>query len=98
VLTLAQRPKKRRGVAAAENGRTTFAIGAEVSPAAKAKAASRKTADGQPVHSFRTLPRNLGTLTRNTVRVGDAPPVTMLAKPTLTQQEVFAKLGVPLAP
>ena len=67
------------------------------SPAAKAKAASRKTADGQPVHSFRTLLQDLATLTRNTVRFGDAPPVTMLAKPTLIQQEAFEKLAVPLA-
>lgn len=70
---------------------------AAVSATAKAKAASRKTAAGQPVHSFRTLLQDLGTLTRNTVRFGDAPPVTMLAKPTAIQQEVFAKLGVPLA-
>ena len=70
---------------------------ATVSAAAKAKAASRKTADGQPVHSFRTLLQDLGTLTRNAVRFGDAPPVTMLAKPTPIQQEAFAKLGVPLA-
>jgi hypothetical protein len=70
---------------------------AEVSPAAKAKAASRKTAEGQPVHSFRTLLQDLATLTRNTVRFGDAPPVTMLAKPTAIQQEAFEKLGVPLA-
>ena len=64
--------------------------------AAKAKAASRKTADGQPVHSFRTLLQDLATLTRNTVRFGDAPPVTMLAKPTLIQQKAFEKLAVPL--
>lgn len=71
---------------------------AQVSPVAKAKAASRKTADGQPVHSFRTLLQDLGTLTRNTVRFGDATPVTMLAKPTPLQQDALEKLGVPLAP
>ena len=71
---------------------------AKVSPAAKAKAASRKTADGRPVHSFRTLLQDLATLTRNTVRFGDAPPVTMLAKPTAIQQEAFERLGLPLAP
>ena len=70
---------------------------AKVSPAAKAKAASRKTADGQPVHSFRTLLQDLATLTCNTVRFGDAPAVTMLAKPTPIQQEAFEKLGVQLA-
>jgi len=70
---------------------------AQVSPAAKAKATSRKTADGQPVHSFRTLLQDLGTLTRNSVRFGDAPPVTMLARPTAIQQEAFERLGAPLA-
>jgi hypothetical protein len=70
---------------------------AQVSPAAKAKTALRKTAAGQPVHRFRTLLQDLGTLTRNTVRFGDAAPVTMLAKPTTIQQEALAKLGVPLA-
>ena len=56
----------------------------------------RKTAEGHPVHSFRTLLQDLGTLTRNTVRLGDAPPPAMLASPTPVQQEVFDKLGVPL--
>jgi len=81
----------------AAKGRPSPVAPATVSAAAKAKAASRKTADGQPVHSFRTLLQDLGTLTRNAVRFGDAPPVTMLAKPTPIQQEAFAKLGVPLA-
>ena len=75
---------------------STVPAAARVSPAAKAKAASRKTADGQPVHSFRTPLQDLATLTRNTVRFGDAPPVTMLAKPTLIQQKAFEKLAVPL--
>ena len=69
---------------------------AKVSTAAKAKAASRKTADGLPVHSFRTLLQDLATLTRNTVRMGNAPQAIMLASPTPIQQEVFAKLEVPL--
>ena len=63
---------------------------------AAAKAASRKTADGGPVHSFRTLLQDLATLTRNTVRLGDAPPADMLASATPIQQEVFNKLEVPL--
>ena len=82
----------------AAQARTSPVAPAQVSAAAKAKAASRKTADGQPVHSFRTLLQDLGTLTRNTVRLGDAPPVTMLANPTPIQQEVCEKLGVTLAP
>jgi hypothetical protein len=69
---------------------------AKVSAAAKAKAALRKTADGHRVHSFRTLLRDLATLTRNSVRLGDAPPADLLASPTPIQQQVFDKLGVPL--
>jgi hypothetical protein len=81
----------------AGKGRASPVASAKVSAAAKAKAASRKTAAGHPVHSFRTLLQDLATLTRNTVRLGDAPTVTMLATPTPLQQEVFDKLQVPLA-
>jgi hypothetical protein len=80
----------------AKKGRPSPVAPAEVSAAAKAKAASRKTADGLPVHSFRTLLQDLATLTRNTVRLGDAPPATLLASSTPIQQEVFDKLQVPL--
>ena len=80
----------------AGKGRSSPVAPAKVSAAAKAKAASRKTGDGLPVHSFRTLLQDLGTLTRNMVRMGDAPQVTMLASPPPIQQEVFDKLEVPL--
>jgi Transposase DDE domain len=80
----------------AKKGRSSPVAPAKVSAAAKAKAASRKTADGLPVHSFRTLLQDLATLTRNTVRLGDAPPADLLASPTPIQQEVFDKLQVPL--
>ncbi len=80
----------------ARKGRSSPVAPARVSAAAKAKAASRKTADGRPVHSFRTLLQDLATLTRNTVRLGDAPPAAMLASSTPIQQEVFDKLEVPL--
>ncbi len=77
-------------------GRSSPVAPAKVSAAAKANAASRKTADGRAVHSLRTLLQDLATLTRNTVRLGDAPPALMLAKPTSLQQEIFTKLEVPL--
>jgi hypothetical protein len=80
----------------ARKGRSSPVAPAKVSAAAKAKAASRKTADGHPVHSFRTLLQDLATLTRNSVRLGDAPPADMLASPTPIQQKVFDKLEVPL--
>ncbi|MFZ0569164.1 MAG: IS1634 family transposase [Rhodomicrobium sp.] len=80
----------------AGKGRPSPVAPAKVSAAAKAKAASRRTGDGLPAHSFRTLLQDLGTLTRNTVRMGDAPQAIMLAKPTPLQQAVFDKLEVPL--
>ena len=69
---------------------------ARVSPAAAAKARTRRTDDHRPVHSFRTLLADLATLTRNTVRLGEAPPITMLARPTPLQDGVFHRLGLAL--
>ena len=71
---------------------------AEVSPAARAKARARRTEDGEPVHSFRTLLADLATLTRNTVRFGDKLPMTVLSRPTPPQQRAFDHLGVAIAP
>lgn len=69
---------------------------ARVSPAAAAKARTRRTDDDRPVHSFRTLLADLATLTRNTVRLGEAPPITLLARPTPLQDDVFHRLGLAL--
>jgi len=71
---------------------------AKVSPAAQSKAARKRTPDGRPVHSFRSLLRDLATLTRNLVRFGDAPPVVMLARPTALQQHAFDRLAIAIAP
>jgi hypothetical protein len=70
---------------------------ARVSPAARAKAATKRTADGQPVHSFATLLADLANLTRNTVRFANALPVTVLSRPTPVQQRAFQLLGLKLA-
>jgi Transposase DDE domain len=70
---------------------------ARVSPAARRKAARKHTADGRPVHSLPTLLQDLATLTRNLVRLGQAPPVAMLARPTPLQQQAFDTLGVTLS-
>jgi hypothetical protein len=83
---------------AAAAARTSPVAAAEVSPAARAKARARKTEDGQPVHSFRTLLADLATLTRNTVRFGDALPMTVLSRPTPIQQRAFDLLGTALTP
>lgn len=81
---------------AATAARTSPVAPARVSSAAKAKAASRRSPDGHPVHSFRTLLQDLATLARNVVRLGDAPPIPMLTSPTTLQQAVFDTLAVPL--
>lgn len=82
--------------AAARAQRASPVAAARVSPAATAKARTKRTADGQPAHSFRTLLADLATLTRNTVRLGEAPPITMLARPTPLQDDVFHRLGLAL--
>jgi hypothetical protein len=82
--------------AAAAATRTSPVAPAKASAAAKVKAASRRTADGRPVHSFRTLLQDLATLARNTVRLGDAPLVPMITRPTTSQQAVFDTLATPL--
>jgi hypothetical protein len=71
---------------------------AESSPAARRKAANKRTdsADGEPlpVHSFRTLLADLATLTRNRVRLGRDRLVTLLATPTKLQRRALDLLGV----
>jgi transposase len=74
--------------------RTSPVTTARVSPAARAKAATKRSVDGQPVHSFATLLADLANLTRNTVRFGDALPVTVLSRPTTVQQRAFQLLGL----
>jgi hypothetical protein len=46
------------------------------------------------VHSFATLLADLANLTRNTVRFGDALPVTVLSRPTAVHQRAFQLLGL----
>lgn len=71
---------------------------AKPSPAARAKAISKRTdpAEGKslPVHSFRTLLGDLATLTRNAVRLGRDRIDTVLAEPTEVQRTAFNLLGV----
>jgi hypothetical protein len=82
--------------AAGEALRSSPVAKAVPSPAAKRKAGKKRTDDGQPVHSFRTLLADLATLTRNTVKCGKAPEMALLARPTEIQQRVFDLLGVKL--
>jgi transposase len=82
--------------AAGEALRSSPVAKAEPSPAAKRKAGKKRTDDGQPVHSFRTLLADLATLTRNTVRCGKAPEMTLLARPTEIQRRALDLLGIKL--
>jgi len=82
--------------AAAEALRTSPVAKAKPSLAAKRKAKTKRTDDGLPVHSFRTLLADLATLTRNTVRWAKAPAMALLATPTQIQQRAFDLLGVKL--
>jgi len=56
---------------AAEAARSSIVSPAARSPKAQSKDDSKRTADGLPVHSFQTLLKDLATLTRNEVRVGE---------------------------
>ena len=85
--------------AAAEALRASPVAKAQRSPAALAKSATGRTADGAPVHAFQTLLADLATLTRNTVVTAGAPdrPFTILTRPTPLQQKAFDLLGFPIA-
>ena len=81
--------------AAAEQQRTSIVAPARRSPAALAKARRKRTEDDLPVHSFRTLLTDLGTLAANTMRVaGSEATFTMQTQPTPLQQRCFERLGV----
>ena len=81
--------------AAGEQLRESVVQPAQRSPAAHRKAASKRTDDGLPVHSFRGLMSELGTLTANSVRMVDSGTTfTMHSEPTALQQRCFDLLGV----
>ncbi len=81
---------------AARARRSTPVEKAEVSESAKAKAASKQTPDGLPVHSFRTLLADLGTLTLNDAFLPGRPgsAFRMAARPTALQKRAFELLEI----
>jgi transposase len=83
---------------AAEQRRASVVAPAQRSPSSLAKIASKRNADGFPVHSFRTLLQDLATLTRNRIvpKDTDMPPFDMLSVPTALQQRAFTLLGLRL--
>ena len=69
---------------------------AEPSPQAKAKAATRKTPDGGPVHSLTTLLHDLATVTLNQVTLPGYPDsaFTLVTQATPLQAKVFRMLKI----
>jgi len=63
---------------------------------AKAKDASKQANDGLPLHSFRTLLKDLATLTYNIARTGANPlaQIVITSRPTLIQAKAFDLLGL----
>jgi len=68
-----------------------------VSTSATKKAESKKTTEGLPDHSFRTLLDDLATLVVNTVQLpSDKASITMATQPTALQSKAFRLLEVRL--
>jgi len=84
--------------AAAAEQRTSIVAPAQRSPAAKRKAALRRTDDGLPVHSFRSLITDLATLCLNKVSLPSNQKYRfdLPTKPTPLQARAFELLGVGL--
>ena len=84
---------------AAKAQRQSIVAPAERSLSARAKATTKRTHDGQPVHSFRTLLADLGSIVRNTCThtAIDAPSFQKTTRPTPLQQRALDLLGVKLA-
>jgi hypothetical protein len=77
----------------AQAQRSSIVAPAQRSTAAQQKAVSKQTADGLPVHSFRSLLADLATLTRHRVRMGEQT-FDMLATPTAVQERALDLLHV----
>jgi transposase len=83
---------------AAEAARKSVVASARRSPEAIRKQNTGVTADGLPVHSFRTLLADLATLARNTIITAITPgyPLTVLTRPTPVQRRAFELMEIAL--
>jgi len=81
---------------AAKAQRQSIVEPAKRSPSARAKAATKHNDDGQPVHSFRTLLADLGSVVRNTCtpNASSGPSFQKTTRPTPLQQRAFELLKV----
>jgi hypothetical protein len=84
--------------AAADAARASIVAKAERSDAADRKAATKRTHDDLPVHSFRSLLADLATVTHNTMAMPQSPDAAFVLYPKLTpaQDRAFQLLGVPV--
>jgi hypothetical protein len=81
--------------AAARAARPSPVAPARRSPSALAKITTKRTADGQPVHSLRSLLADLGTICANRVQpAAGLPAFTLITTPTPVQHRAFELLGV----
>ena len=82
----------------AEAARPSVVAPAEVSPSAQDKARRKRTASGEPVHSFRTLLDDLATVANNRVvaPLADTKPFDLITRPTALQRKAFKLLEVRL--
>ena len=82
--------------ASAELLRSSIVAPAPRSERAQRKDETKRTEEGLPVHSFRTLLADLATLSKNRVQTGGATPCEfyVLTQPTDLQRHVFELLGV----
>ena len=65
------------------------------SASARAKAATKRTPAGEPVHGLRSLLADLGTICLNRIEpTAGGPAFDMLTTPTPLQQRAFDLLGV----
>ena len=83
---------------AAKQSRASVVAKAQRSPRALAKARTKTTNRGRPVHSFRTLLADLATIAKNRVqpKAPALPPFDMTTAPTALQAEALRLLHVQL--
>ena len=81
--------------AAAEELRESVVAPAKRSLSAMRKIRTGKTSEGLPVHSFRSLLADLGTLTKNRVHIKNTGAIfDLYATPTPSQKQAFKLLGL----
>lgn len=83
---------------AGEKLRSSVVAPAQRSPRAEAKALSKKTSDNEPVHSFKTLLRDLATVVKNRVqpKSAGAVPFDITTTPTSLQKRAIDLLKIHL--